>query len=204
MTDNSKPFNSNTKQIQNAFRFSLVMALSMSALSVISLALGGMPTSVLHITTLLIVVAIASVISTVLSRQGKHVLGIMLLIGSLLFACIATAIQFSGFGAVLAIVTLIISFGAGSAALPRNYQYLTNTISSLLALGFILLDVFEPFPRLPNNDPTLTWIIAGVLIVLFGYGILRNFGEYNFRTKLIISFIFTSVVTVGKIGRAHV
>jgi GAF domain-containing protein/HAMP domain-containing protein len=197
MTDHQNLSLSTEKQKQSAFRFSLAMAISMSLIAVLLVVTSGMPTKLLDLTALVIVVAIASVISTVLSRQGQNVLGILILIGSLLFACVSTAILFSGFGPVLAIVTLMISFGAGSSSLPRKYANLVNTISIALALGFILMDIFEPIQREPNSEPVLTWVVAGVLGVVFGIGILRNFNEYNFRTKLILSFIFMSVITLG-------
>jgi len=197
MTDNYRLSPSSEKQQQNAFRFSLAMAISMSLISAILVLTSGMPKGLLDLTALAIIVAFCSVFSVVLSRQGQHVTGIILLISSLLLACIVTAVLFSGFGPVLAIVALMISFGAGTSSLPRKYANVINTISVVLALCFILLDIFEPIQREVNTEPILTWAMAGVLGVVFGIGILRNFSEYNFRTKLIISFIFMSVVTLG-------
>ena len=197
MSDNQMLSPTTVKQEKNAFRFSLAMAIIMTFFSVILLITGGVPRTILDLTALAIVVAVVSWISTWLSRIGQHVLGVLLLISSLLFACIITVILFSGFGPVLALVALMISFGAGSASLPRKYATVVNIVSIALALSFILLDIFEPFPREPNGEPVMTWAMAGVLGFVFGLGILRNFGSYNFRTKLIISFIFMSIVTLG-------
>ena len=197
MSDNQTLSPTTLKQERNAFRFSLAMASIMTFFSVVLLIAGGPPKGFLDLTSLAILVAVASWISTWLSRRGQHIVGVLLLISSLLLACIVTVILYSGFGPVLAIVALMISFGAGSASLPRKYATVVNIVSIALALGFILLDILEPFPREPNGEPAMTWIMAGVLGVVFGVGILRNFGSYNFRTKLIISFIFMSVVTLG-------
>jgi len=197
MTNNQNLSGSTTKQAQNAFRFSLAMAISMSLISILLIIVSGPPKGLLDLTTFAILVSLVAILSTWLSRRGQYIVGILLLIGSLLLVCTFTATIFSGFGPVLAIVVLLISFGAGSGALPRRYSNMVNVVSVLMALAFMLLDIFEPFPRQPNEMPALTWGVAGVLALVFGVGILRNFNQYNFRTKLIISFMFSSAITLG-------
>jgi GAF domain-containing protein/HAMP domain-containing protein len=197
MTDKQNLSASTSKEIQNAFRFSLAMAISMTLISVLLLIIGGLPKGILDLTSFAILVSLTAIISTWLSRRGQHITGILLLIGSLLLVCLLTSLIFSGFGPVLASVTLLISFGAGSSALPRKYANIVNAVSILLALTFMVLDIFEPFPRQPNEMPTLTWSVAGILFLVFGLGILRNFNQYNFRTKLIISFMLSSAITLG-------
>lgn len=131
-------------------------------------------------------VAITSFVSVLLCRRKRVYLGITLIIGVFQFAVLVSVIQLSGLGVAAALVVTIFTSGIANSLLPGKLANRLVIVSVLIALFSVVLDFWNPWPRLPNLQPQLTWIVSGVLLLLYGAMILRRmFLSGRLRNRII-------------------
>ena len=145
-------------------------------------------------------VTVASFVSAWLARRGKALLGAGLLLISFDTAVLLASLTFSGISPVLAAVLLVVTLGITSTVFPTFLARRINLITLFVAALPILLDLFEPFPRVADPTSVATWSITIILAIVYGVVIARNFNTYNLRTKIILGILVIEGISIGALA----
>ncbi|MEA3350841.1 MAG: GAF domain-containing protein [Chloroflexota bacterium] len=199
MKENETPKHQPTQnQVRNALYISAGMLVVQMIVSITILSTVGMPTTLLDPAVLIGVNVFAAGVSLWLNRTGRSVLGIQIMLGVQFSSVVLMSLQVQGTGLPMAAFVVVLTFGITSATLPRKMIGWFNGAAGAIALFIIILDIFEPFERPGSSETTsVSWIIAGTLVLILGILILRQFRSYALRTKIIIAMMLLSIVGIG-------
>lgn len=144
------------------------------------------------------VLTLCGFVSAWLARRGKATVGIGLILGAFYIFVFWTSLYIENLGVAIAAVSITLTFGVTSAVMPstRMSRY-TNALAFTLSAIVLLMDVFQPFKRNPNDSPEITWAIAVSLVVVYGVLVFRQFNSYTLRTKLTISFLVAAIIPLA-------
>jgi GAF domain-containing protein len=95
------------------------------------------------------------------------------------------------------VISLITTFSLSQLMKSSRLATIASLISIAIATLLLYLDLFEPFKRIPNQNITATWIIAGGVILVYALIILRRFPSYSLRNKFLVAFVGVTVVVTG-------
>ncbi len=143
------------------------------------------------------IVTVTSFVSAWLARRGKALLGAGLFLISFDTVVMLASLTFSGISPVLAAILLVVTLGITSTVFPSSLARRINLITLFVAALPILLDIFEPFPRVADPTPVVTWSITVILAIIYGLVIARNFNTYNLRTKIILGIMVIEGISIG-------
>lgn len=197
----TQPAQSEIKRKRYALVISLVTGVVFSIIAAASGVVGYMESGVRGLWGVSItgVVAIAAFASAYLSRRGRSILGILVLIATILFMSLAIPIAAHGQGLPLSVMVAIIVAGVSSATLPTRLATRTITAGFIISALITLADLYLPDSGLPTN-PALSNTIAIVTSVAFAGFILSRFNSYALRTKIIIAFILITIIPLIALG----
>jgi HAMP domain-containing protein len=194
---NSRTSSGETEGLKHsAWRLSLVTAVLMAVLSVYLLIT---PTTNSDYMVLFALISVLAFASAWLSKRGHSNLGIGLVLLALNFAIIYSGITRAGLGGILAALALVFNLGVSTLTLPRKLANRANIVAFVLAPFVILFDLFAPFERSIVELPIYGWLVVIVLFLGYGLLIIRQFGDYPLRTKLIIAFMTVTIISMGMI-----
>ena len=142
------------------------------------------------------VVSLAAFISALQISRGRTATGIITLIATILIAACALPFLAHGQGLALAVIVLVLVIGISSASLPPAWARRAIIGAFIIAVFVVLTDLYLPNIGLPTN-PIYTNIIAVIILLVYSFFILRNFRSYTLQTKIIVSFIFITIVPLG-------
>ncbi|HLF88855.1 MAG TPA: HAMP domain-containing protein, partial [Anaerolineales bacterium] len=148
------------------------------------------------------VMAILSMISAGLCWRINRIAGIRLLVGSLMGGMLVLPILIEGYGFLAAVIVVIVSSLIAVQTLPAQEANRLSLVS--LAVGFVIvvMDTLWPGERLaavPQIREIANWTTAIVLFIYAGMT-LRQFQNYNLRTKLVITFLAVTIISVGSVA----
>ncbi|MBP6177388.1 MAG: GAF domain-containing protein [Anaerolineales bacterium] len=197
----TQPAQSEVRRKRYALVISLVTGVVFTIIAAASGVVGYMESGVRGLWGVSItgVVAIAAFTSAYLSRRGRSILGILVLISTILFMSLAIPIAAHGQGLPLSIMVAIIVAGVSSATLPTRIATRTITAGFIVSALITLADLYLPDFGLPTN-PALSNTIAIVTSVAFAGFILSRFNSYALRTKIIIAFILITIIPLIALG----
>lgn len=156
--------------------------------------LGG----VLDVRIFVVVLSLTGFISAWLARRGQAVLGVSLILGALFIVVSLTGFFIANIGVAVAAVTVTFTFGVTSLILlPGRLSRHLNTAAITIATVMLLLDIFQPFERIPNETPEVTWGLTFLLVLVYGSLVLRQFGSYTIRAKLTIAFLAAALIPLA-------
>jgi len=146
-------------------------------------------------------VTVSSGIGLWLVWRGRLEAGIWLTTSTALITGFILTATFSGLGIIFFLSAATLNTLIAIQTLqPRQATFL---IITGIAAGVLILivDLFIPTQRrsIPSLQ-TLIYVISAVMLLLFGYFISRQFPHYALRTKLIISFVAVTLVSISIIG----
>jgi GAF domain-containing protein/HAMP domain-containing protein len=142
--------------------------------------------------------AVCGFISAWLSRQGRVIAGITLIMVVFYISVALTALSLADVGVAIATVTVVFTFGITSAVIPSTrLEKYANVFAIIVAAGIVLLDVFKPFERAPNDTPEVTWGLAMFLVLVYGVLAFRQIGAYSLRAKLVIAFLAVTIIPLA-------
>ena len=148
----------------------------------------------------LLTIALLGVISLILVWRGRLELGVWLTIGASYAAATGIVIAVSGMGTILLLSAVFLSTLVAIQTLQSRQAVMI--VSGIVAgIIFLLMDLFLTTNRI--SAPAfqfLVYIILAVILMVFGYVILRQFRDYSMRTKLLIGFIGITLVAVVSLG----
>ena len=112
-----------------------------------------------------------------------------------------SSLLISGLGLILGISLVGIIFALTVQALPTDARARIIFLSILSSVLTIMLDQSGGDYRLalPALQPFVGALAGGVLII-YAYFIIQNFSDYNLRTKLVVSLMFTAGTAVLVLG----
>ncbi len=199
MKENDTPkYQPTQRQVRNALNLSVGMLVVQLAVSIITLITAGIPTAVLDPLVLIGVNVIAALTSLWLNRTGRSVLGIQVMLGVQLLSVVLMSLQTGGMGLPMAAYVMVLTFGITASTLPLKIVGGFNGVAGAVSLFVILLDIFEPFNRPVSSETTgISWILAGVLVLILVILILRQFPTYALRTKIIAAMMLLSIAGIG-------
>jgi putative methionine-R-sulfoxide reductase with GAF domain len=146
------------------------------------------------------VIMLSGFVSAWLTRRGKALLGVSLILISLYISVVLTALSISNVGIAIAAVTVALTFSITSAVFPPRAANRMSIAVLFLAGAIVSLDIFQPFERIPNDTPEITWGLAIFLVLVYGAFVFRHFASYTLRTKLIIAFLLASLIPLAVIA----
>ncbi|GAB4436549.1 MAG: hypothetical protein Fur0044_33580 [Anaerolineae bacterium] len=144
---------------------------------------------------------IAAGIGVWMGRQGRLQTGFRLIIVATLIAIIISPLFLEGLGLISGLGGVLIVLILSPQALSQreiNWMFITGVGTAVVA-GVI--DVLGPSNRLsPAALLFIIPVLIGLIAVISGVLIVRQFRAYSLSTKLMISFIAMSVVSVTAIA----
>lgn len=131
-----------------------------------------------------------------LSRNGKYLRGIYLLMATIAVVAILYAVVIDNVGWQAAIGMLVTITGITNGTLSeRDARRITNG-AFITAVGIVFLDLFlTGFTAFPVTTSSI--IVTTVLGLIYVGLILYRFKEFPLQAKITITFIFLSIVSVG-------
>jgi putative methionine-R-sulfoxide reductase with GAF domain len=103
--------------------------------------------------------------------------------------------------AATAAITLLLTFSVTSFVIPStSMARYANAAAAVLSAVAVLLDIFQPFERLVNPYPSLSWALTILLLLAYGALLLRQYRSYSLRVKLIIAFLAASLIPLAALA----
>jgi len=187
---------------RNTFRVSLVMFIAAAGMDVYAFYLSfqnGLWQGYVS-SGLLLAFALMAGVSAILSRRGRHELGIWLLLGSLALLMPATSTLLAGVGLVLCLALIVeTSVFAGITLPPRRASWAT-IVSVFAGLAALLIDVFGPTDRLalPSTFREVYLPASAALVVaIYGVFLWRQFPNFSLRTKIVLGVILITALSAA-------
>jgi hypothetical protein len=157
----------------------------------------GIPANIYSTTYWAALVSLVALFCAWLTRRGRADLGLGLLIGAIQLGILIPSIENGGLAIAFVVISLITTFSLSQLMKSSRLATIASLISIAIATLLLYLDLFEPFKRIPNQNITATWIIAGGVILVYALIILRRFPSYSLRNKFLVAFVGVTVVVTG-------
>jgi len=141
---------------------------------------------------------VAILISMGLIRRGRPDLGMGIIIVGILVIFPIASLLVTGIGLVLGLGVVLVNSTIVAQTLPQRYASRAISASVMVGVATLLLDLYGGDYRLaiPVLQTFLPAII-GVLILIYGVFVARQFRDYTLRTKLVTAFVAMVAITMG-------
>lgn len=149
------------------------------------------------------IMLIASLSAAWFSRRGWATGGAWVILGCVYLAFLFFNITIQGVTWLSAVAAIVISTGIATTALPAKWNRWAITSGFVVAALIILIDSFWPGSRIPVGNYIIYNIATGLLLVIYGIILVRQFVNFSLRTKLMASLIIVgllSIITNGVVG----
>ncbi|MBL8049783.1 MAG: GAF domain-containing protein [Anaerolineales bacterium] len=141
-------------------------------------------------------IALGAGYSYYLARRGNHVRGIYVLLGIIIAASALYPLAANNVGWQTAIGMLLITTSIANGTLPLKTAGRISAAAFIFAILIVLIELFAPgLTNIPITNASI--IITAVLIIVYLGLIFFRFNQYALQTKLIITFITLSILSVG-------
>ncbi len=189
MTGKSQSSTMTATQIRDAFRMSLGTALGMVVIALISFVIILVQQSGQFIGVYVTAaVAVAALFSAALTRRGRPLLGVWLLLAVLWLVLPLVSWNLAGQGLIVALVNLGLTLGIVSRTLAGKQTAAAIIMSVVMGVMAVLLDTFGPADR-PRGDDLVTFIFSIVLIGAYAFLAVRQYNSFGFRAKLLVPIL---------------
>jgi len=188
-----------TKRAQYAFNISVATGVIFIALVIGTFILEGRVAFTLSAFMLATTAALAFY-SAWLCRQGKSLLGALLIIGALTAITFGRVFVQKGLAISTGITNIILTSTIAFYALPSRWLGRVISFSFIATLVTILIDETANPQILAGSNSGAGTLIALSLGIFYAIAIARQFSNFNLRTKLIIGFLALSVIPLVILG----
>lgn len=143
--------------------------------------------------------ALGAAYSYYLSRKGNYVRGIYVLLGFIAAVSALYPLAANNVGWQTAIGMLLITTSIANGALPAKTAGRISAGAFIFAILIVLIEIFAPGA---TNIPvtTASIIVTSILALVYIGIIFYRFRQYALQTKLIITFIALSILSVGALA----
>jgi GAF domain-containing protein/HAMP domain-containing protein len=136
-----------------------------------------------------------------LSRKGNHVRGIYVLLGFIAAVSALYPLAANNVGWQTAIGMLLITTSIANGTLPTKTAGRISSGAFIFAILIVLIEIFSPgVTNIPVTTASI--IITSILVVVYLGIIFFRFRQYALQTKLIITFIALSIISVSAVAFA--
>lgn len=144
--------------------------------------------------------AVISFLGAYLILKGRPIQGGLIFIAGLTIALLAFAATFTGFGFMAAAIAVLLFGYIGLQVLPQRFISWSFAYGLLIGANILIIDVYVPWPRASLiGEATISWM-GVILVVMYGFAIIRQFRSIPLQTKLILSSLFFTIVPVAALG----
>jgi putative methionine-R-sulfoxide reductase with GAF domain len=191
------------RQARNAFWVATLMAVAMSAFSgyLLSVARPENLQEYVGHGSLWLVIA-SAVAAAWLSRRGRTVLGVWLIVGGILAGMFLVPLVSEGYGLQAGTIAFVSASAIAAYTLPQKQTGRVILTSALVASAIVLLDLYgrEGRVRGPAETYAAGQILVGVLAAAYGFITWRQFPNYSLRAKLILGFVAVTLLAVSGVA----
>ncbi|NJN43400.1 MAG: GAF domain-containing protein [Anaerolineae bacterium] len=146
--------------------------------------------------------ALLSLISAGVCWRGYNIVGIRLLMASLLTGMSLIPIFIEGYGFLAAAIVVLISTLISIQTMPGKDANQMGVISLIAGVFIIILDSLWLGDRLTAEPQILriaNWTTVFVLVI-YAWMTLRQFSNFNLRTKLVLTFMSVAILSVVSVA----
>jgi putative methionine-R-sulfoxide reductase with GAF domain len=187
--------NVNARQTQLGFITSIITGIMMIVAEIILLVTTPQPiANLLDVRVVTIGIVLSCFVSAWLTRRGRMVWGLTLILVALYAAVLAVVFSLSGVGLASGVVIVVLTFGITSALFPPTWARRMMAVAVTMTFVFAGMDLFDFPPRTPNGTPVVAWTITALFMLVFGFLVYRQFGSYSLRTKLLVVMVGTTII----------
>jgi GAF domain-containing protein/HAMP domain-containing protein len=141
-------------------------------------------------------IALGAGYSFYLARKGTHERGIYILLAVIAAASALYPLAANNVGWQTAIGMLLITTSIANGTLPPKTAGRISAGAFAFAILIVLIEIFAPgLANIPVTNASI--IVTSILIVVYLGIIFFRFRQYALQTKLIITFIALSILSVG-------
>jgi GAF domain-containing protein/HAMP domain-containing protein len=200
---NAASVNEDVRRRDNALRISLVMAIVLAPINLLYIYLLTQTQTWQIYTTagVSLSLTILAVIANRLSRSGRAAHGMISLMIWIAIIVPASSAAVKDLGLVIGISGFAaIALIAGLTQNPRSMGW-PIAVGAVSGIAAILIDLYAQHERL-ELEVIQTVAPAVIVIILLTYTtfILREFANYPLRTKLVLAFVLTAVLSLGTLA----
>ncbi len=144
---------------------------------------------------ILLIFVLAGLMLTLKNQPER---GIWLMFVPWLVILLFNSMLVSGLGLLILVSAFTIAILVGGQALPDKQK--PTFIATGVAFGIlsVLVDLFIPIERIVvQGFQTVIYVVLGVILLVLGFAIARQFRDYSLRTKMITVFVVTVTAAVG-------
>lgn len=146
-------------------------------------------------------IALSAGYSYLLARRGAHIRGIFVLLAAIAIVSALYPLAANNVGWQTAIGMLLIATSIAFSALPEGTAGRVSAAAFLYAIFIILIELFVTGSTdIPVTNSSI--VVTAVLAVVYLGVILNRFRHFKLSTKLVIAFIFLSILSAGAVGFA--
>jgi GAF domain-containing protein/HAMP domain-containing protein len=144
-------------------------------------------------------IALCAGYSYYLARKGSYIRGVYVLLGGIAIASVLYPLAANNVGWQVAIVMLLITTSIANNTLPEKTAGRISVAAFLLAIIVILEEQFvSGIVDIPLTTSAV--VITGVLAVIYFGLTLYRFRQFALRTKLILAFVLTAIVSLSTLA----
>lgn len=149
-----------------------------------------------YMTSMLALAALASLWLSYRRRVG----GISILLFAMLLTTFTLPYLTPGQVIAPALASIIMVSTIATATLPTAWALRFGIIASVVGLAVIVADQFLPVGFGIQSTETGNLPISTGLVAVYSFLVLRRFGSYNLRVKILVSFIFVAFIPLAILG----
>lgn len=189
-----------SRRASNAYSIGLwsgILFLVISIISTISTILTGL--YAFYGIILTFALSAISFLGAFLARREKAAVGSAILVTSVIFAALFLPFVAKGQGIPLAALVIVTVSSIASYTLDNRWAARATTLSVVIGFIIILSDQLLPDFGIPT-DPRVTLVISVVAGAIYLLGILRRFGTFPLRAKIVIAFFGITLIPIIILG----
>jgi len=143
-----------------------------------------------------------AILAAWLSRRGSATVAMIALIGSVLAASVAVVTVTVGFGLLAGMLAFFSASAIAGYTLPPRIATRVILVGVSVGVAVVLRDLYGPPGRLAGNASILAASQGMIIVLVAAYGVitLRQFRNYNLRTKLIVAFVGVAMLSVSLVA----
>jgi GAF domain-containing protein/HAMP domain-containing protein len=141
------------------------------------------------------VVAFMAAAAALLARRNRALLATGLLIGMLYLVMPFMTALYSGQGLIMSATLFIMVALIVGQTLSGRAAAGALLGAALFSILTLLIDQYATWPRLSlPQTQTLLPVLAGSVVLLLGFFVVRDFRNYSLRTKLTVAFLVVTLI----------
>ncbi len=144
---------------------------------------------------------VAAIAGLQLIKQDRVVPGSWLVISVPLVVIAVTGLLVADLGFITAIVAIVVTVVSATQLLPGRLAGWATGASILVAVFVVVVDQLAPEFRFVTATPVVLMavVLAGLVVLGHLLVVVREFKDYSLRTKLIVAFLFVSILSMASL-----